>query len=241
MVAHCHPCADAGLAGRGAGPAAAGGAERLGGEGAGHRPALHDRDREPAGHRCRCRCAGARRQCRRCHGGGAVRVEPGGASVVGHRRRRVHAPLGCEGEAAHHLRRARNRANCRRPGPVPSAGRHGHAVRRGRCGRKIGRDAGHAGADRAGASAAWPLAVGRPGHPGGGPCREGNRDFSAIGGRHCRQCRQDLGLPGDTSLFPRRGRRTTRGGELAPESGIWRNSASDRRRRQRTSLPRSHR
>ena len=56
----------------------------------------------PVGQRCRGRRAGARRQRRRRDGGGPARAEPGRAAIVRHRRRRLPALLGRQGQQAHH-------------------------------------------------------------------------------------------------------------------------------------------
>ena len=155
-------------------------------------PALHDRDRQPGGERRRCRRARARRQRRRRDGGGTAGAEPGRAAIVGHRRRGVPALLGCQGEAAHHASTGARRRR-RRPGRICSSSPTAHRWRFDEAvagGRSVGR-AGHAGAARAGAPAAWAAALGGAGRAGGRLAEQGLRDLAAPGRRHRRQCRQD--------------------------------------------------
>ena len=222
MGGHCHPCADACWA-----PAWAQdqppprGAERLGREGAGHRPALHDRDRQPAGQRCRRRRAGTRRQRRRCHGGGAVRAEPGRAAVVGHRRRRVHALLGCEGEAAHQLRRARDRAGGGRAGPVSAS----RTARRWRSRRRS------PAADRSACQGRWRCSSWRTGCTAGCPgpswstpaaelAEQGFEISPRLAGGIADSAAKLRAVPGDAGLLPGRGRGAAPGGHAAAQSGL---------------------
>ena len=81
-----------------------------------------------------------RRRCRRCRPAGS---QSGRAAVLGARRRRVHPALGCGGQAAQDLRRARDGAGRGHRRPVPGR-RPAAQVRRRRVRRPERRRARHA-------------------------------------------------------------------------------------------------